>query len=127
MKDDGLIPQYLEKLAKSDEPHYILASIYCTLFNKRMEPVDWGQLRRLINIYGRWIVLEAILRSSLAELDFGKNIWAYFNVVCVTLIGQQKESFLIEKAAEDRLKETRDYIESLVNNQEKIILEDDNI
>jgi hypothetical protein len=126
MTDEGVLNNYIEKLVNTDSPHLILASIFKVLFDRDLQAREWGQLRKMINLYGRWRLLEALLRAGSNQTfdPNGKNCWAYFNTICISLIEDEKDLqesiFKCKRQKED----TQKLIEDLSTKREKIKIKD---
>ena len=65
--------------AKKCSDHLLLARLFTLVFNRRVQQKEWGQLRKLIRIYGADVVFWSILSSSNIT---GGNVFAYINKVC---------------------------------------------
>lgn len=123
---DGLINEYLSKLTETERPDLILASMIHTLFNYQMVQRDWPQLGRLVKIYGRWRMLEAVLKASNnTNFDMnGANAWGYFNAICMGILDDEKASDQSVFKAKKEKEETLELIESLKKRPAKIRLKD---
>lgn len=88
------VEDYIKSLATTEKPYLILASVFKMLFKRELSQRDWGQLGRLINIYGRWRVLESFLKASVVEgFDpSGKNVWGYFSTICISSLEEDRKS-----------------------------------
>jgi hypothetical protein len=80
----------------------------------------------MINLYGRWRLLEALLRAGSNQTfdPNGKNTWGYFNTICIGLIGDEKDLqesiFKYKRQKED----TQKLIEDLSTKRDKIKIKD---
>lgn len=111
--DDGIINTYIQSLDTSTRPHILIGEIYSSIFNRKMESRDYAQVGRLVKVYGRWRVLDALLRSSGVEINDEKGIWPYVNVVCASLVKEEQEaSTSVFNAIKEREK-TQKLIDSL--------------
>lgn len=109
------INDYISKLAETDSPHLILAQIFKLLFEQEMQKNDWGMLRKKINIYGKWNVLEAFLRAS-GNTNFSVSsgkYWGYLNAILVSLVNEEVKD--AEKNVESKLQieRTAELVKSL--------------
>jgi hypothetical protein len=83
---ENIVQDYYQKLIQSETPHLILASFYTALFDKELQNSEWGMLRRLIKLYGREVVFDALVRTaSSTTVDTSKSLWPYVNSVAIGL------------------------------------------
>lgn len=122
---NGLIDEYISRLAETEKPNLILAMVYRALFEREMQQKDWPQLGRLIKVFGRWRVFDAMLKASASPtFDATGNIWGYLNAICMSLVEVEKQSNVAVFKAEKDKQETLELIESLQHRPKKLKTKD---
>lgn len=89
---DGLINEYYNQLLNSKSPHLVLAKIFRQLFSRELRKSEWGQLGKLTNLYGKWTVLEAMIRAAMNSNFLSDSPWGYFTSICITISKEDRES-----------------------------------
>lgn len=87
--------------------------MYKELFGKQLVGADWGILQKYINLYGRWIVYEALIRTATASIDSTKSIWPYMNSVALALLEADRKRQLIQHSQEAQIKSTLELVSAL--------------
>ncbi len=111
MTTESLIDQFYNKLLNAKTPHLILGQIYKQLFQRDLQSKDWAQLGKLTNLYGKWVVLEAMLRASMQPNFDATSPWGYFHTICLSLSKESRED--LEHL--EKIKQLKEYTETLVS------------
>ena len=117
---DSLIEIYYDKLMKTKTPNIILAGIFRELFNRDLKKSEWGQLGKFINLYGKFIVLEAFIRASINIGFDSSSPWGYFNSICLSISKENREYLDVLEDTRRIQKLTNDILEELNKPRNKI-------
>lgn len=115
-EDDGLITQYYDRLLKTKNPSLVLSSAFKDIFNRELRPKEWSSLGKLINLYGKWIVLESFIKAGINPNFDNSAPWGYLNTVCLSISKDSKES--LEEL--EKIRQVKEKTQSLINDLEKV-------
>ena len=120
IKEESLINTYYDKLLTSKTPTIVLASAFRDLFNRDLQKSEWSRIGKLVNIYGKWLVLESFIRASINTNFDTTSPWSYLSAICLNLSKDDKES-LEELEKVRQLKEkTQNLLDELSKPTKKI-------
>lgn len=114
MTEEGLINSYHDKLLKTSTPHLILATAFKDTLGRDLKKTEWAQLKKLINVYGKWIVLESMIRTAISTtFDNDKSPFGYLNAVCMSISKENLENLKVLERSRLQKEKTSIMLEEL--------------
>ena len=114
-ENEGLVNDYYERLLKTKTPNLVLASAFRDIFNRDLQKKDWPSLGKVINLYGKWTVLEAFIKAGINPSFDNTTPWGYINTICLNISKDSKEN--LEEL--EKVRQIKEKTQSLINELEK--------
>lgn len=128
--EEGLIDQYHDQLlaaTRASEYHLILNQIFYKLFNRTFNKTESMGIGKLVNLYGKMVVFEAMIRASMVSTfnaSRDSNSVGYLYKICQRIHEENKDSLKEVERVRQIKNETQDLLKELSKPQKKFKLKE---